>query len=525
MEVGLSSKIPTYSGGLGVLAGDLLKTAADLGYPMVGVTLLNTYGYFYQAFEENRQVEVPVRWSVDDFFRSSNQRVTITIAGEEVTVGCWIYTIEKDFQTVPIIFLTTDLEENSPQVRDYTHNLYGSGTEYRFAQEMILGIGGVKMLKALGFDQIENYHINEGHAAMLTLELMDTLQDKQAVRDLCIFTTHTPVPAGHDIFSTEVVDKLLSPTLIQHIPDGLLAAGTLNMTKLALEMSRFHSAVSKKHKIVTEEMFPNYTFEAITNGAHVYTWAAPVVAALYDEYIPGWRTDPQQLTHADAIPLERLLDTHRAAKQRVIDYVNATINVGFDYDDFTIIWSRRFTAYKRPLLLLEDIEVLRKIANRHGRIQIIYAGKSHPLDIEGKQLLETVLSHKQMLDDSVRLTYVPNYDMYVSALFVAGADVWLNTPMPGSEASATSGMKAAFNGVPQLSINDGWWLEGYVEGKTGWRFDDASQLYSVLDTEVLPCFYKDKERWASMMRSIIQINGTYFNSTRMLREYIEKAYA
>jgi glycogen phosphorylase len=525
MEVGLTSKIPTYSGGLGVLAGDMLKAAADAHFPMVGVTLLTKHGYFFQEIVEGRQIEEPVAWSIDDFLKPIENKVQIKIAGETVTVGAWLCEIfGSDGYMVPLYFLHTDLPENCEKCRSITDFLYGDGHDYRLQQEIILGVGGVRMLRSLGYDNLERYHMNEGHSSFLALELDRKIKDTGEVKKECVFTTHTPVPAGHDKFDMKLVKEHLEENLFNAIPEHIAQQKELNMTELALDYSDYINGVAKKHTEVSKTIFPNYPIHSITNGVHTQTWVSRHLAHLYDRYVPSWRQDSTALKAVSKINPHEIWKAHFEAKKQIIDFANAYSNAGLDYDYFTIGWARRFTSYKRPEMLLSDIDRLIQIAENKGPIQIVYAGKAHPMDKAGKDLIQRTIEMSKKFEGKVKMVYMQNYDMYLSKFITSGVDVWLNTPIPPYEASGTSGMKAALNGVPQLSVLDGWWQEGCVEGETGWSFNKAEELYDLLDNTILPCFYSNRGEWEKIMQKTIMINGSYFNAQRMLEQYINEAY-
>ncbi len=525
MEVGLSSKIPTYSGGLGILAGDTLKAAADIKFPMVGITLLTKHGYFFQNLEKGHQEEEPVLWRIDDFLRPIDAKIKVNIGKEEITVGCWVAEIfGYEGYLVPLYFLHTDFPENSEKAREITDYLYGDGHDYRLQQEIILGIGGMRMLKELGYDEIERYHMNEGHSSLLVLELANRLKNIDEVKKQCIFTTHTPVPAGHDKFEMDLVKNMLEPELYEVIPKEYKDKGELNMTELALDFSHYVNGVAKSHSEISKTIFPNYPIHSITNGVHAVTWTSLHFAHIYDKHLPSWRHDPSSLRYVSQITPSEIWNAHFEAKKQIIDFANSYSNAGLDYDFFTIGWARRFTSYKRPDFLLTDPKRLIQIAEKVGPIQIVYAGKAHPKDEAGKALIKKTLDLKNELKGKVTMVYMQNYDMYLSKFITSGVDVWLNTPLPPYEASGTSGMKAALNGIPHLSVLDGWWKEGYVEGETGWSFSTPEELYSLLENTIVPCFYHEKEKWLSVMQNAIKLNGSFFNSQRMLMEYIKNAY-
>ena len=525
MEVGLTSKIPTYSGGLGILAGDMLKASADSHLPIVGVTLLTKHGYFFQEIENNIQKEKPVAWSIDEFLAPVDVKIKVKLGGEDVSVGCWKYEIEGIHgHKVPIFFLHTDFDENSEKAKSLTHSLYGGDQEYRLSQEIVLGVGGVRILEEMGYTNINRYHMNEGHSALLALELERKCKDREKVREQCLFTTHTPVPAGHDIFKIDLVEKLLDEDLFKVLAEEYHVGGELNMTLLALNSSNYINGVAQKHAEISKTMFPNYPIHSITNGVHARTWVSASFAELYDKHIHHWKEDPYSLRYVSNISLTEIWEAHTKAKKRIIDYTNANTNAGMDYDNFTVGWARRFTEYKRPGFLFNDIDRLKGIAKGKGPIQVIFGGKAHPKDAGGKKLISEILKLADELNSDIKLAYLTNYDMYLGQLMTSGVDVWLNTPEPPHEASGTSGMKCALNGVPHLSVRDGWWTEGCVEGETGWSFPTPEDLYDVLENKVMPLFYENPDGWRSIMRKTIMLNGSFFNASRMVNEYVKRAY-
>jgi starch phosphorylase len=543
MEIALRSEIPTYAGGLGVLAGDTLRTAADLRVALVGVTLVSRAGYFRQEFDaDGRQIEHPAPWDPARWAAPLGAKVAVRIESRDVWVGAWLHVIESPLGgRAPVILLDTDQPENSGNDREITHYLYGDEEDYRLKQEMVLGLGGVRILHALGF-RIGEYHMNEGHSALLGVELLrrhtrrpedlrpgERAYDLPAVRRHCRFTTHTPVEAGHDRFSYELVARLFagkSPPVDLALLRELGGADALNMTRLSLSLSDFVNGVAKRHAEVSRGMFPGYEVRAITNGVHPYTWTAASLRALYDRYVPGWMVEPEQLVRADAIPADALAAAHASAKAALIDRVRALTGVGLDGDKPILGFARRMTAYKRPDMLFADPERLRRIAVQ-APFQVVLAGKAHPHDEEGKRLIALLHAHARALAGSVPVAYLPEYDLSLAQLVVAGSDVWLNTPLPPYEASGTSGMKAALNGVPSLSVLDGWWIEGCIEGVTGWSVEDAASLYDKLERVVLPLYHvraRDPSGWIGVMRGAITKNAAYFNSHRMMRRYATEAY-
>jgi len=543
MEIALRSEMPTYAGGLGVLAGDTLRTAADLHLALVGVTLVSRAGYFRQELDaEGRQIEHPAPWDPARWAVPLDAKAAVHIEGRAVWVGAWLHVIESRLGGLaPVILLDTDQPENASADRQITHVLYGDAEDYRLKQEMVLGLGGVRILHALGF-RIGEYHMNEGHSALLGLELLrrhayrpqdvrpgEPMYDLPRVRGRCRFTTHTPVEAGHDRFSYELVERMFAgktPPVDLALLRSLGGADALNMTRLALNLSDFVNGVAKRHAEVSSHMFPGYEVRAITNGVHPYTWTAESLRALYDRYVPGWLLEPELLVRADAIPAEALAAAHATAKGALIARVRALTGIALDATRPILGFARRMTAYKRPDLLFADMERLRRIAAR-APFQVVLAGKAHPHDEEGKRLIELLHQHARALAGIVPVAYLPEYDLSLAQLLVAGADVWLNTPLPPLEASGTSGMKAALNGVPSLSVPDGWWMEGCIEGVTGWSVADAAGLYDKLERTVLPLFQAgmgDPAGWIAVMRGAITKNGAYFNTQRMMRRYATEAY-
>lgn len=553
MEIGLDPGMPTYAGGLGVLAGDTVKTAADIRLPLVAVTLLYRNGHFFQRLDaQGVQTEEPVNWIIEDFLQPLDARAQIEIEGRKVQIRAWryLYTGQSGYQ-VPVYLLDTDVQENSEWDRTLTGVLYGGDQYYRFCQELLLGIGGVRMLCALGHQQIGRFHLNEGHAALLVLGLLEEAQARHgaesvsaemvdAVRECCIFTTHTPVPAGHDQFPAEVARRVLGDRLWGWLricgQDSML-----NMTALALRCSRYINGVAMKHGEVSHSLFPGYPIHSITNGVHAATWAAPAFQVLYDRHVPDWRRDPLTLRYAVGIPGSEIWEAHDRAKRRLIEFINHETNEGFDVNVLTLGFARRAASYKRAALLFHDLERLKALTKQAGRIQLVFSGKSHPHDQGGKDLIRLVHQFRDMLRGHIPVVYLGNYDMVLAKILCAGVDVWLNTPLPPHEASGTSGMKAAMNGVPSLSVLDGWWIEGHIEGVTGWAIGDrveaclepkegmdachAAALYDKLEQKVIPCFYRDRSRFIDMMRYTVAVNGSFFNTHRMVAQYMNDAYS
>ena len=556
MEIALDDEIPTFSGGLGVLAGDFLRAASDLGVPVVGVTLLYHQGFFRQELDEaGRQVEHPVRWTPADHLERLDARVKVAIGGRSVAVGVWRRVLNGvGSSKVPVYFLDTLLPENDPADQAITDRLYTGIPVKRLSQEAVLGLAGPAMLRELGHGEISRYHLNEGHASLVPVALLsDRLDgmvvdaspaDIEAVRERCVFTTHTPVPAGHDRFDPQVMVEVLGPELADGLKEiGCLEDGSLNMTVLGMFFSGFINGVARRHGEVSQAMFPHYRIDAITNGVHVPTWVAPSTARLFDRHLPRWRQDNAMLRYAGVIPLEEVRAAQGEAKQVLLDEVARSQGVTLDPEALTIGVARRATPYKRNDLLLSRPAELRALVDRVGPLQVVYSGKAHPLDEPGKALIERVNAAARELAGDVTIVYLENYGMSLAALLVAGVDVWLNNPLAPQEASGTSGMKAALNGVPSLSILDGWWVEGHVEGVTGWSIGadlgaganlpigdpvvdavDGAELYRVLAEVVAPLYYERPNDFAVVRRFAIALNGSFFTAQRMVAEYEDRAY-
>jgi starch phosphorylase len=550
MEIAFDSTIPTYSGGLGVLAGDILRSAADLEVPMVGVTLLHRQGYFRQQLAaDGTQTELAEQWSPEDRLERLETTVTIEIEGRKVRIRPWRFMLTgiEDYQ-VPVLLLDTALESNSEFDRSLTDRLYGGDAYYRLCQEAVLGLGGVAVLRALGYDRNLVYHMNEGHSALLTLALLEETLDEQnsaeiddetieAVCRHCVFTTHTPVAAGHDQFPVDLVSQVLGPQRTSLLQDcRCLLDSTLNMTYLALRFSRYVNGVSMRHGEVSLDMFPGYPIHAITNGVHAVTWTSSAFSELFDRVIPGWRHDNRYLRYAIQIPLEDIQAAHQRAKLALLDEVERRTGIRLAQDVIALGFARRATPYKRADLLLTDVERLNAIAERAGPLQLLYAGKAHPRDEPGKEVIRRIHEAARGFGERVRLVYLENYDLELAKYLCSGVDLWLNTPRRPQEASGTSGMKAACNGVPSFSVLDGWWVEGHVEGVTGWSLLDQPVLpsdeslevdgmYDKLEKLILPLYYSLPRAWAKVMRSAIALNASFFNTQRVVSQYVRNAYS
>jgi len=563
MEIGLEQGLPTYSGGLGVLAGDTLRSAADLRLPVVAVTLAHRQGYFTQQLSEDGvQRESATPWSPEERLAAVPQSVVVQVEGRDVRVRAWRYEVKGvTGHVVPVFLLDTHLDENDPYDQALTNTLYGGDTRYRLCQEVVLGMGGAALLTAMGMgpEQGTQYHINEGHAALLCLHLLEReldgrpafeagVADAEAVARRCIFTTHTPVPAGHDRFPQAMARAVLGPKAALLDALQLWEGGELNMTFLALRCARFINGVALRHMEVSREMFPDFPIGAVTNGVHATTWTSEPFRQLFDRHFPEWRRDNMYLRYACTLPLGEVRAAHAESKRLMIEEVARRTGQRLDSRALTIGFARRSTPYKRADLVFSDLDRLRSIARDVGPLQFVFGGKSHPRDEPGKALIRRVHEAARKLGDALRVVYVENYEMALGGILTSGCDVWLNTPTRPLEASGTSGMKAALNGVPSLSVLDGWWIEGCVEGTTGWAVGglsappdaqaaadvaaaaaaytaaDAADLYYKLERVVTPLYYGMPFRWAEIMRNAIALNGSYFNTQRMVQQYVQNAY-
>ncbi len=592
-EFALHQSLPIYAGGLGVLAGDHCKEASDLGVPITGVGFMYPQGYFHQSVS-------PEGWQKESYERLNWNNapiepavtpdgticiVPVPLGNRSVLVQVWRVRLGR----VTLCLLDTDLEENAPWDRELSARLYGGDRETRVQQEIILGIGGVRALKALGYSPAV-WHLNEGHAAFVVLQrIRDFIeagllfdQALEEVRRTTVFTTHTPVPAGHDAFPFTLVETHLAGCwgTLGEYRDRFMQLGAydngsgpqFNMTALALRAASGVNAVSQLHGVVTREMWgpiwPGVAEEArpvraITNGIHMPTWLSNEMARLFDDHMPAdWRDrhdEPELWARVMDIPDEALWTARNALRQYLFQFIRERARTRWreeqvsaarvvaagtllDPNALTLGFARRFTGYKRPELIFHNPERLQAILNASRRpVQIVFAGKAHPADETGKHHLQQV--YRRALDPAFggRIAFVDDYDLHVAHFLVQGCDVWLNNPRKPLEASGTSGMKASLNGVPHLSIGDGWWAEGY-NGENGWLIDagdagdadaqdaaDAARIYDLLEKEIVPAFYdRDKgipTRWLSFVRQAIVSVAPRFSARRMVKEYVEKLYA
>jgi starch phosphorylase len=540
MEIGLNNEMPTYSGGLGILAGDVIRSSADLRIPLVAVTLISMRGYLKQKITlDGKQLEYPEEWEPSKFMKLMPATVTVRIGERNVKVGAWVYDQESLLGgIVPVLFLTTDVEGNTQEDRAITDYLYGGDEKYRLKQEIVLGIGGIKILEALHIN-VKNYHMNEGHPSLLTLELLKKNEmDADKVKNLCVFTTHTPVEAAFDKFSYDLVLEVLGTEVPEEALKKYGGSDQLNMTLLALNLSKYTNGVTRAHMEYSRKLFPGYHIQEITNGVHTYTWTCQYFRQLFDTHIRGWANEPELLVRIDAIPNEDLWEAHMKAKKELLDFIRQRTSLKMDINTLTLGFARRATEYKRATMIFSDVEKLEEV-EQQGKIQLVFAGKAHPRDETGKRLIRDIYGHIDQLKNEIEIVYLENYNMEMAGKLTSGVDVWLNTPLPPYEASGTSGMKAAHNGVMNFSVLDGWWIEGWIENVTGWaigpspnqaisederRKRELADLYNKLEYLIIPKFYKERDNWIHMMKNSIGKVAYYFNTHRMMRRYTTDAY-
>lgn len=595
-EFGIHETLPMYSGGLGVLAGDHIKSASDMGLPLVGIGLLYRYGYFkqYLIFDGWQQEE----YIENHFFRMPLQRVldasgnVLKVAVESPQGKVYVRVWKLQTGRIPLYLLDTDIDENKPEDREITGKLYPADREMRIRQEIVLGVGGIRMLKALGIEPTV-IHINEGHSAFLILEKLRELMDEkklsmeeaqEVIRSTCVFTTHTPVPAGNEVFAPDLVEKYLEPIFNEHGPkyDELIELGRENtedvksnfsMTVLALRMSAFCNGVSKLHGTISRNMWKGLwpdvprneiPITSITNGIHTNTWISYEMAGLFDRYIGHvWKDEPADQTiwqRVAEIPDAELWRSHERRRERLVSFARQRLKQQLirrgaspkeieyadevlDPEALTIGYARRFASYKRANLFFRDIERVKKILTQKDKpMQMIIAGKAHPQDNTGKDMIKSIINISRDPDLRNKIVFLEDYDMNVAHYMVQGSDVWLNTPRRPAEASGTSGMKAAVNGVLNLSVLDGWWCEGY-NGKNGWIIGSGEEytdneyqdeveskaLYDILEKDLIPLFFQRgndglPREWIKTMKASMQTICPSFNTNRMIEEYTRKFY-
>ncbi len=551
MEFGIHESLPIYSGGLGMLAGDHLRSAADLGIDLVAVGLLYRQGYFNQRVENGVQVaeyqthdpqSLPIRPVTGK--DGKPVRITIPDGDNEYAATAW----EARLGHVRLFLLDTDLPENSEPVRELTHRLYGGDSRTRLHQEVLLGFGGKRLLDAIGI-RPDVFHMNEGHAAFLVTALLaesvahgtSPADSWAAVRERCVFTTHTPVPAGHDRFDVQQVEGVLTRTCSaaglsyeDWAAPAVIEGHRFCMSTLAIRGSRAINGVSKLHSEVSQEMFGHLgvTIQPITNGVHPTAWLAEETAELFDTHLPEWRKNLSVEAFwagAESIPTDALMTVRKTLRKKLIDAVRAEMGDPnlLDENKLTIGFARRFATYKRANLIFTQPDRLAALLDRGA--QIIFAGKAHPRDVPGQALIEEVIRWSKDPRFEGRIVFVPGYDPRWGRLLTAGSDIWLNNPRRPREASGTSGQKAALNGNPNLSVLDGWWPEA-ADGSNGWAIqgtgdvEDALELYDLLENKTLPAF-ENNEEWANIMRRNFTTCVPVFNTERMVKDYCKQLYA
>ena len=522
-EVGFESGLHTYSGGLGVLAGDHIKSAADAGVDLVGCTLLYRKGYGRQHLDsEGNQTETYAEIDPHEYLRETGVEIALPLDGTLLHSKVWLYRI-KGLSTY---FLDTRHPNNSPEHASLGNRLYGGDDSTRIRQEYLLGVGGIRALQALGHE-ITGLHLNEGHCTFAMLEMLHQGWTREQLRQRCLFTTHTPVPAGHDRFSWDEVATVLGELLPTDASQLVNDEETCSMSHLAVALAGQVNAVSNLNAFVASGMFEGTHIHPITNGVHHETWTSPSLANLYDIHLKGWREDPTVLAHAGRIPDAELMEARQEARAVLRDLVRVSTGVEFSEARLTIGFARRFATYKRANLIFSDLQRLRAIGA--GKIQFVFAGKAHPRDEGGKQLIRDIFEGAAQVVDEIPVAFLEDYSMDTGLAMTSGVDIWLNNPIRPMEASGTSGMKAAMNGVPNCSILDGWWPEACEHGVNGWgvgegedeRDDarDAKAVYDTLEHEVLPAWNDGPEHWNDLMRASIATSAR-FTGARMISDYL-----
>ena len=533
-EIGLWSELHTYSGGLGVLAGDHVKSAADVGLPLVGMSLLYREGYGRQHLDDQGiQSETYAPIDPNDHLTNTGQTIQLPLDGSTLYASIWkASVVGVGGHVVPVYFLDTFHPNNSAEFVGLGARLYGGDDSTRVRQEYLLGVGGVRALQALGHD-FAGMHLNEGHCTFAMLEMLHQGWTREELAQRTLFTTHTPVPAGHDRFEWSLVEDVMGDLLpsdarklVREAGDSE-GGGRCSMSHLAVALSTAVNAVSNLNAQVASTMFGTTHIAPITNGVHHITWTSPQMSGLFDQHLPGWKEDPSQLGYAGRLPDAALQDARQVNRRILRELVRASTGVELDEQRLTIGFARRFATYKRANLVFSDLERLRSIGA--GRIQFVFSGKAHPKDEGGKQLIRDIFASAGEVAEDIPVAFIENYDMATGLAMTSGVDIWLNNPIRPLEASGTSGMKAAMNGVPNCSILDGWWPEGCEHGVNGWAIGhsederddtrDAENIYNVLEHEVLPLWDEGPERWAKLMRASIATSAR-FTGTRMISDYL-----
>jgi len=534
-EIGLWSELHTYSGGLGVLAGDHIKAAADANLPLVGMTLLYREGYSRQELDKDGvQSETYPRIDPDDHLIDTGVSIALPLDGATLHAHVWKAEVPGvQGHRVPVYFLDTHHDGNSEAFAHLGARLYGGDDAMRVRQEYLLGVGGVRALQQLGHD-VAGLHLNEGHCTFAMLEMLGQGWSREELKQRTLFTTHTPVPAGHDRFAWELVEQVVGELLPDDAQQLVRDAGDpeagrrCSMSHLAVALVSSVNAVSHLNAKVASGMFGNRHIAPLTNGVHHITWTSSPMQALFDEHLTGWRSDPSLLGSAESLPSRALKKARQDSRKALREMVKSSTGVLLDEKRLTIGFARRFATYKRANLVFSDLQRLRKIGAH--RVQFVFSGKAHPKDEGGKQLIRDIFASAAEIADEIPVAFIENYDMNTGRAMTSGVDIWLNNPIRPLEASGTSGMKAAMNGVPNCSILDGWWPEACEHGVNGWAIGeadderndarDAENIYRVLETAVLPLWEQDPDGWSAMMRASIATSAG-FTGSRMIAEYQE----
>ncbi len=533
-EIGLWSELHTYSGGLGVLAGDHVKSAADAEIPLVGVTLVYRKGYGRQHLDKDGiQTETYRDLDPAKHMQDTGMEISLPLDGGELWAKVWQADISGvSGHVVPVYFLDTFHPKNSEKHLELGLTLYGGDDWVRIRQEYLLGVGGLRLLDKLGLE-VDGLHLNEGHCTFALLEMLGKGWTREQLAKRVLFTTHTPVPAGHDRFEWDAVEEVLGDLMPSDAKQLVIDAGDpeegrrISMSHLAVALSGPVNAVSNLNAWVASSMFADHHIAPITNGVHHITWTSPMMADLFDKQLPGWREDPTKLAHAGKIPTQDLAEARDIARKVLRELVQTSTGVRLDKNRLTIGFARRFATYKRANLVFSDLERLREIGA--GKIQFVFSGKAHPRDEGGKALIKSIFDSAKDLEEEIPVAFLEDYSMATGLAMTGGVDIWLNNPIRPMEASGTSGMKAAMNGVPNCSILDGWWPEGCQHGVNGWAIGeadderddvrDAKNVLDVIANEILPAWDEGDERWCEIMRASIATSAR-FTGARMISDYL-----
>ncbi len=513
-EFAFISDMPNYAGGLGVLAADTLFSCADLGINIAGVSLM------YHKDDDAKKAFDP-----SGFMKKRRETVEVGIEDRKVKIGIWQMNIKgKGRHVVPVFFLTSYLPENKPWDRDLTKDLYAGDRYTRLGQEVILGIGGVRALEAMGYKNISRYHLNEGHCALSIFELLSkNSRDAELVRSKTSLTIHTPVESGREYFDYSLFNKTFGETIPPDIKN-IAGAEQVDMVRLAINLSGKKNSVSRKHNEICREMFPGVEFENVTNGIYHSRWTGNFMEKLFDESLKGWKNKPEIFENAASLISDgKLTKARDGEKRNFVSWLNKEAGSDFKKDVLTIGFARRFVPYKRPLFIFSDLEKFKKICKE--KVQIVFASKCYPDDSFCNGSQEAIYEHEKEIGGEVKIAQIHDYNLDIARRMVSGCDVWLNNPICGYEASGTSGMKAALNGVLNLSILDGWWLEGFErDAHSGLAFgcENQEDMYDKL-SDAVECYYGRKEEWTSKMKHSMGLLS-FFNTHRLVREYEKKIW-